>query len=124
MKKTIFSLLVMLLIMVACSFAYCLYKTYTIPSTAFFSPLARFWELGAGAVCAYYLYQSSPKKLFFNPKGIPSIIIGVALAAPIFIYNESMHFPGFIAVIPVLGASLVLGLFITKQFLGNCYPTK
>ncbi|WP_312212328.1 acyltransferase family protein [Pseudescherichia sp.] len=83
---------------------------YTMHSTSgsnYYSPLSRFWELMFGALLAGY---KSNHKASFSQKqeNIISFCGLVLLAVSIALINESMAFPGYIAVIPVAGATLLI----------------
>lgn len=72
---------------------------------AFYNPLGRMWELMVGAAFAYasaFHSQSLSKLRFTAPLGL-ALIFGSCL----FFSNET-PFPGFMALIPTLGAGMVL----------------
>lgn len=85
-------------------------------SGTFYSPLARCWELLAGSLLAWGTLQrktSSPEKpSFFSTKWFANILswIGLMLLLTGFwgIHRE-LRFPGCWALIPVLGAILLIG---------------
>jgi peptidoglycan/LPS O-acetylase OafA/YrhL len=106
----------MILLLFSASLAYCVLRTYTFPATAFFSPLARFWELGAGGIIAYLeLYKRIPFVKNNTPFNLPiSMLIGLLLVGPAILFNENLRFPGFIALLPVLGSTLLLGLTMNE----------
>jgi peptidoglycan/LPS O-acetylase OafA/YrhL len=109
------------------SFAYCILRTYTFPATAFFSPLSRFWELGAGGIIAYLeLYKTIPFKSHTASINLQiSILIGLLLIGPILFFNEAMKFPGFIVLLPVFGSILILRLAMQKDlFITKILSTK
>jgi peptidoglycan/LPS O-acetylase OafA/YrhL len=81
--------------------------------TAFYFPLTRFWELLAGAVLAIWLlkgfgnhvpaFMSNPlMQMMFGFLGL-MMIVGSAV-----FYSQSMQFPGFSALVPVVGSLLVI----------------
>lgn len=92
-------------------------------AAAFYLIYYRAWEMVAGGL------------LFFAPKKIPKSyemtakFIGVVLiASSIYLFNESMSWPGFNAIAPVLGSMLIIlsgnhGFFLTdnrvSQYLGK-----
>ncbi len=112
-------------LMVVGSFGYCLYRTYTMPSTAFFSPVSRFWELGIGALCAYYICESH-SKITLSVKWSNAVVLvaAIGLMLPIFVYSEAMSFPGFIALLPVLASAFVLGFIDSKTIIGKLLSNK
>jgi len=70
----------------------------------YYSPASRFWELMLGAIVSSLKFcniKTSVSKL------MP--LIGLAIiAASEFIINEKMSFPGYIALLPVLGAAIIV----------------
>lgn len=93
---------------VLASLAWGLVETSEAPTAAYFSSLARFWELGVGALAAIAL------PLLLRQRIAPSIgavisYIGVAgIIASVFVINEGTAFPGTAALLPVAGALLVM----------------
>jgi peptidoglycan/LPS O-acetylase OafA/YrhL len=81
------------------------------PSGTFYSPLTRFWELAAGGLLALHLQRRSEKS---NP--FPSPLIGnlmavsgfILLVLALSIITRQSRFPGFWALLPVLGACLLI----------------
>jgi peptidoglycan/LPS O-acetylase OafA/YrhL len=72
----------------------------------FYSPLTRFWELSSGAWLAYYLLgRDSASRKFKN--GISGLGVLVLLAA-VFVIDSKKAFPGAWALMPVLGAVLLI----------------
>ncbi|MGL7661120.1 acyltransferase [Salmonella sp. NW791] len=70
----------------------------------YYSPASRFWELMAGAIIATLRFigiKTSVSK-YMSLLGIIIIILSIALI------NGKMAFPGYIAIIPVIGASLII----------------
>jgi peptidoglycan/LPS O-acetylase OafA/YrhL len=96
-----------LLILGAGSFALSLYWTDANPEWAFFSPVTRAWELAAGALIAIGLLRiphRAPRWL-----GSIAVILGLALiVAGVVFITEELPFPGVVALMPVLGAVLVI----------------
>lgn len=91
----------------ALSIVYSAFLVKSNPTADFYSPITRFWELGAGAFIAQMElsnklnYQARIKKFW--------VAIGVSLIAiAIFFIDNTLPFPGVIAAIPVLGAALVI----------------
>lgn len=74
--------------------------------SAFYLPWSRFWELFAGGVLAY-LVRHRPQVLAAIP--VDRQLLGLVLLLPaLFVLNEKLPFPGWLALIPVLGSFLVL----------------
>lgn len=96
---------ILLLLLTLGSFAYCLLQAS--PSKAFYFPLSRFWELGAGILLSY----AEHCRLWRTQSGSPTVVdqvlsvIGVAVIAVAFlVFDEKTPFPGWASLMPVLGA--------------------
>jgi peptidoglycan/LPS O-acetylase OafA/YrhL len=85
----------------ATSFLYSCYATTHQPAAAFYSPLSRLWELGAGGILAATNLRAR-KRSFVSLFGI-ALIIGGA-----FFLKKTSPFPGALALIPVFGTALVI----------------
>jgi len=74
--------------------------------SAFYLPWARFWELFAGGLLAY-LVRHRPDAL--NALPVDRQALGLVLLCPaLWVLNEKLPFPGWLALIPVVGAFLIL----------------
>ena len=103
------------------SFLLSLFLTSTNQPLAFFSLPTRAWELLAGSACHLYLkrFGSAPRLTWLVGLGLVTV--------PAFLYTERLAYPGYWAIAPVLGTSLVIVsraysdlLAATPvQFLGN-----
>lgn len=108
------------------SFAVCVYKTRLDPSTAFYLPYTRFWELLAGGGMAWSaLYLSNTLNTRFGSK-VNEILSfsGVLLLIFSFVFISSKsNFPGFLATLPVLAAVFIISsgpdALINKFVLSN-----
>jgi len=91
----------------ALSLVYSAFLVKSNPTADFYSPLTRFWELGAGAFIAQ---MELSNKLSFQARIKKfGVLLGVGLIAiAIFCIDNTLPFPGVIAAIPVLGAVLVI----------------
>ena len=97
--------LVVLAALIAVSLAASIIVTPVAPSTAFYLLPTRAWELGAGALLA--IWQMRRGRTSSNPW---IAAVGFALViGSIFLIDESMPFPGAVAIAPVLGATLLIG---------------
>lgn len=98
------ALLAMLAALFAASFAYCLWLSAKNGPAAFYLMATRAWEFAVGgALCLIPARTSS--------RGIATLAgaAGLALlAASVTLINEGMLFPGYVALLPVLGTALVL----------------
>lgn len=89
----------------------CITLTYVDPTSAFFSPLTRFWELGLGALLAQYQYSSKFNNTANLSKSAKNLIsaLGFALIISGFLLiNHSTLFPGGWALMPTFGAVLII----------------
>src|SRR4051794_35098901 len=88
------------------SLAWSVWQTSTDPGAAYYSTLARAWELGAGALLALSTDRVArlPRAVKFASSWIGLIAVAIAAAT----YSPGTPFPGYHALLPVLGAVLVL----------------
>ncbi|MGN6379435.1 MAG: acyltransferase family protein [Gaiellales bacterium] len=97
---------VVLAIGVAASLYWSIHDTPINPTGAYFSTVDRAWELGIGALLAVSATQVSRL-----PSWIKCSATWVGLAAIVLAgttYTSATQFPGYAALLPVLGAALVL----------------
>ena len=96
---------------------------YAEPGAAFYLLPTRGWELLIGAFAAFYLSKANPKEF---GKGLSELggWLGVALILyAVFAYSKATPFPGLFALVPTLGAVLII-LFANQKntvgkFVGN-----
>jgi peptidoglycan/LPS O-acetylase OafA/YrhL len=92
------------------SFGFELLSVARHPSLAFYFPGARFWELGVGALLAYF--TTFPKRTGFSRLRCPETLLstcGIALLlASILCIDENRVFPGAWALLPTAGAALTV----------------
>jgi peptidoglycan/LPS O-acetylase OafA/YrhL len=75
-------------------------------STAYFSTFGRAWEFGVGALLALWLIKRPELGI---ARGGAMTLLGVGIiVASAYLIDESMPFPGTLALWPVLGAALVV----------------
>ncbi|WP_043679594.1 acyltransferase family protein [Streptomyces xylophagus] len=81
-------------------------ETGASPSWAYFGPHTRLWELGVGALLAFGAgaLDRLPRQL--AAAGVWLGLAGIAAAATL--YDDDTPFPGHFALLPVLGAALVI----------------
>lgn len=80
------------------------YLTAQNSVSAFFSPLARFWELLSGALLAWSIGKFSESKL----RSLASFLGTVLLIGGSLYIKKENQFPGVLALVPVLGAVLII----------------
>lgn len=80
------------------------------PVFTFYSPLTRCWELCGGAALAWYClnrsqHSAAPSTRVSNAQAIAgAVLIGIG----VFTYDKGDPFPGWLAVVPVLSAVLLI----------------
>ena len=83
----------------------------------FYFTLSRAWELGLGALTAYYLYHNSQKKLksnqnFYSISGLLLILFSI------FFFDKKTLHPSILTVIPTAGTILII-IFANKNSIIN-----
>lgn len=108
------ALIVTLSILVLASFALSVSLAHSAPVANFYWPVSRFWELGAGCLLALSMERPAPtieshghryRDLATNILpllGLTSILISIA------VFDTSTRFPGWPALLPVVGSLLIL----------------
>lgn len=116
-KKNIYQLAI--LVVIAISFGLCVQILLKDPDQAFYSPWTRFWELGVGSYLAYAQTHQSflglvlkrLQSIKFNLSNLSDVIgIGGIILVGIgaIFFSKDTSFPGVFALIPVVGALLLL----------------
>lgn len=106
------------------SFGLNIYYTFNKPDLAFYFSIPRFWELLAGSCLAWWvIYKGNSLPLYvqniFSVAGFTGIVIAMMLL------DETKAFPGFWAVLPVLGSVLLIAspkAFLNKKILSAKVP--
>jgi peptidoglycan/LPS O-acetylase OafA/YrhL len=100
-------LAVLLALIICSSFSVSLRQTSEAAPWAYFGTPSRAWELAAGALVALFAGELSrlPRRLA-SSVGVAGLI---AIIASAFVYTEQTAFPGYAALLPVLGAVAVIG---------------
>ncbi len=92
--------------MCTASLAYCIHDTETSQVGAYFSTVARAWELGVGALLALLTPELS--RLSERTRASASWIgVGAILIAGV-AFTDTTRFPGYAALLPVCGGALVV----------------
>ena len=111
--------------LIALSFSASVYLVHVAPSSAFYLPIPRFWELLAGGSVAKFVHLKTANEIEFERTGQlaapvhisnPSVRNIAALGGllmivvPMFFFDTRTPFPGVAAVPSVLGASIVIAV--------------
>jgi len=93
----------------AVSFLLNIFESYRSATGDFYSPQTRFWELMIGSALAYRAHRKGEAE---ETKRTIMPLLSVAGAAliilPVFVLNKTMTFPGWWALLPTLGAALII----------------
>ncbi|MGO2684514.1 MAG: acyltransferase family protein [Microbacterium sp.] len=102
----------------AASFIFCVVYTISDPAPAYFVTMGRMWQFGVGALIALV-----PRLRVSNPLG--SFILGwagiIALLYTAFTFDGQTVFPGYMALLPTLGAAAIIAASNTERW---WYPTR
>ncbi|WP_407924990.1 acyltransferase family protein [Brucella daejeonensis] len=79
--------------------------TNTNPLESYFYSHTRFWEISFGAIIACYFYN---KMISINTSKLFLLIGIIIIAITVFTFSENTPFPGFYAIIPVVGSGLII----------------
>jgi peptidoglycan/LPS O-acetylase OafA/YrhL len=102
-------LLLIVLVAGAASLAWSIHATVATPTSAYFSTAARAWELALGAALAI----AAPRL-----RRVPAVAgwLGLAcIVAAAVAFSGSTAFPGYAALLPTVGAALVIAAGIGRQ---------
>ena len=84
-----------------------MYATYESPTTAYFSTLTRTWELGVGAGLAVFMSRGSLRVPRWVVEAAGALGLAAVLLACVW-YTPETRFPGYQALLPVLGTAALL----------------
>lgn len=88
------------------SFAWSVQQSHADPAAAYFSPLTRFWELLVGALLALGAGRGPAAAMTLRHA---ASLTGLALLGAAFVLvDESKPFPGWWALLPTLGAAMLI----------------
>jgi len=143
--KLNFNIFTLALIGALASFGFELHSVKGNPTAAFYSPFLRFWELMAGSLLAWLklyrgemfrgmaertgpylsavLLRDSSKTDFVRLSGNVLSVLGLALILTAVFALNSKDFPGYKALLPVMGAVLMIAAgkdaFLNRYLLSN-----
>jgi len=87
------------------SFVWTIYGVSAYPKATFYLLPSRAWELLMGSVLALYQFKRSPSRMLVE---VLSWLGGAMMLGAMFFYDETTTFPGPAALLPCLGASLII----------------
>lgn len=90
------------------SFAWNVLHIHAHPVATFYLPFSRFWELLAGALLAVLAAKSSIETSSRTTQNLKSFAGLLLIAAAVYLLTKDKRFPGWWAVLPVLGSYLVI----------------
>ncbi len=98
---------IMLTVGVVASFSYSVLETASNPSSAYFSPFTRAWELALGGLVAALTtnLKSLPPRIAVSLSWLGLVAIVVSAC----VFNGQTPYPGSLVAIPVVGAAMVIG---------------
>ena len=104
----------------AASFALNVWLTPRAATAAFYLPMTRFWELMAGSALAYLVHYGSPDRRMADLKAAAGLAL---VAAGIALLSAERAFPGWWALLPVVGTALLIAsgpaAWINRRILSN-----
>ncbi len=118
-----------LLGLLAVSFVWNLWLSEADLTQDFYSPLSRVWELMCGAVLAYWQHCKKTRRIgdVFQTNMVS--LFGLTLIALALVgINSTMAFPGYWALIPVVGSVLLIasgpGALVNRHVLSRSFMTR
>jgi peptidoglycan/LPS O-acetylase OafA/YrhL len=106
----------------ALSFMVNVLLVYRHPNAAFYLPFSRFWELAAGAALAYWGLRRQPHRSLLR-RELRSVSGLLLIAAGLWLIHRENFFPGWWALLPVVGAGLCIsagpGAWLNHGLLGS-----
>ena len=104
------------------------WAAYNHPTANFFLLITRGWELAIGACIAFYfLYRKRTIRAILSNNIIDEVMgfIGLLLIAySIFIFDESIPFPSFYALVPTMGTGLIILFSSPTTIVGRILGSK
>lgn len=104
--RAVTRLLIVVTVVTVASFVWSVYYTSREPTSSYFSTLTRAWELGLGAVLA--IGASRLPRLPMNLRAALGWLGLASIAIAAVTFSGSTPFPGYAALLPTVGAALVI----------------
>jgi peptidoglycan/LPS O-acetylase OafA/YrhL len=103
------NLLYLTIFVLIASFGLNIFYINTDPIGAFYAPFTRFWELLIGGLLAYLsLYRLEHIQFGSHSRDLLSITGLACILLGVFTFNKLLPFPGWFALLPVVGATLLI----------------
>lgn len=106
------------------SLASAVYATSTKPVAAFFLLPTRGWELAMGSLIAFYLEGKARNQFPPALKQILSLVGLGLIAGAALTFNKETPFPGFYALVPTVGAGLIIVFGSPETFVGRLLASR
>ncbi len=98
---------------------------YNKPTVNFFMLPTRLWELAIGALIAFYLLRHNKE---FSPSKTLSEALGILglsmIAYAVFMFDETTPFPSLYALVPTVGAALIILFASSNTLVGKLLSSK
>ncbi len=108
------------------SFALNIFYLTSDPEFTFYLPLTRFWELMLGSLISYFMLVKHDKSMHYFNKINPNILSGIGvliIMMGVFYMENTLHFPGWWALVPTLSALFIISAgqnaYINRKLLAN-----
>lgn len=116
------------LVLVCTSLALAQWGVYNKPDATFYLLPTRIWELGIGAIIAFYFLHRKAEALTITPFRVVDeglAIMGLAMIVfSVLAFDKYTPFPGAYALLPTIGAGLVIVFSSPQTIAGRLLSTK
>lgn len=101
---------------------------YHYPLATFFLLHARGWELAIGALIAFYFLYKREHEEFIRSRKMTSEVFGfiglLLICYSVVAFDENTPFPGLYALVPTVGAALIIVFSTSETIVGRILGTK
>jgi peptidoglycan/LPS O-acetylase OafA/YrhL len=120
-KKWIASILLFVLIT---SLFVAQWGAFNKPTLTFYLLPTRSWELLIGAMTAFYLADRSEREIYAKVDQYMSMVGLLLIVYSVFFFDRQTPFPGFYALVPTIGASLIILFAKRRTYVGQLLGSK
>jgi peptidoglycan/LPS O-acetylase OafA/YrhL len=106
------------------SFVFAQWASYKRPALAFYFLPARIWELLVGALVAIFLINRQEKRIHRVLRETCACFGLILIAYSVFAFKSSTPFPGMFALVPTVGAALIIVFGEGDSFTGRLLSFK